>query len=104
AATPEPKGRKRASTKKLRFVVQEHRATRLHWGFRLEAGGAMPSWAVAKGPTLVPIKPREGEHGEPWLLFKDHDEFEDPAWRVEDHAESVQTGRTLGDQHAQGKD
>ncbi len=45
--------------------------------------------------TLVKIKPREGEHGEPWLLFKDHDEFEDAAWKVEEHAESVKTGKTL---------
>lgn len=55
SATPEPSGakRKRASTKKLRFVVQQHRATRLHWDFRLEAAGVMPSWAVTKGPTLI---------------------------------------------------
>lgn len=172
SATPEPKGRKRAASKRLRFVVQEHRATRLHWDFRLEANGAMPSWAVAKGPTMVPgekrlamhvedhpldyqtfegvipegnygagevivwdngtyelaegddpteeiakgklkiilhgkklrglftlvkIKPRPGEHGEPWLLFKDKDEYADPNWKVEEHPESVKSGKTLAE-------
>ena len=33
--------------------MQQHRATRLHWDFRLEAAGVMPSWAVTKGPTLI---------------------------------------------------
>ncbi len=159
--------------------MQEHRATRLHWDFRLEAAGVMPSWAITKGPTmvagekrlamktedhpldyrtfegvipegnygagevivwdegfyslfegddpvqqiakgklkvvlaghklkglftLVKMKPREGERGEPWLVFKDHDEFEDPKWKVEDHAESVKTGMTLAQLQQRRKD
>ena len=179
SATPEPRGVQRGRSKRLRFVVQQHRATRLHWDFRIEVDGVMPSWALTKGPTLVAgekrlamktedhpmdyrtfegvipagnygagevivwddgswklaegddpaaaiasgklkfvlegkklkglftlvrMKPRAGEHGEPWLFFKDHDAYEDPSWKVEEHGESVKSGMTLAELQQSRKD
>ena len=57
--TAEPRGRVaqgRATT--LRFVIQRHDATRLHYDLRLELGGVYKSWAVTKVPSLDPATKR----------------------------------------------
>jgi bifunctional non-homologous end joining protein LigD len=53
--TAEPSGKLTvAAAPRLRFVIQKHDATRLHYDFRLEFDGAFKSWAVTRGPSLDP--------------------------------------------------
>jgi bifunctional non-homologous end joining protein LigD len=56
-ATPEPKGRK-AKAEGDSFVIQKHVARRLHYDLRLELDGVLKSWAVTRGPSLVPGEKR----------------------------------------------
>ena len=52
--TPEPRGHRAApkKAKRLRYYIQRHAATRLHYDLRLELEGVLKSWAVPKGPSL----------------------------------------------------
>lgn len=55
--SPEPSGELHAvaaSKRDLLYVIQKHRASQLHYDFRLEFKGVLLSWAVPKGPSLDP--------------------------------------------------
>ena len=64
--TAEPRGKASGKTggKQGRYVIQKHDATRLHYDLRLELDGVMMSWAVTRGPSLVPGDKRLAIHVE----------------------------------------
>jgi bifunctional non-homologous end joining protein LigD len=57
SVSPEPSGKILPIAKAkepLLYVIQKHRATQLHYDFRLELNGVLLSWAIPKGPSLDP--------------------------------------------------
>ncbi len=57
--TAEPSGRMAvAPSSQLRYVIQKHAATRLHYDLRLELDGVFKSWAVTRGPSVDPADKR----------------------------------------------
>ena len=73
AATDEPAGSDRRGAGDA-FVVQKHAARRLHYDLRLEIDDVLASWAVTKGPSLVPGEKRLAVHVEDHPL--DYADFE----------------------------
>jgi bifunctional non-homologous end joining protein LigD len=61
--TAEPRG-KAGAKKGFNYVIQKHDATRLHYDLRLELDGVMLSWAVTRGPSLIPGDKRLAIHVE----------------------------------------
>ena len=62
--TAEPRGKKVAARKGDSYVIQKHAARRLHYDLRLEMDGVLKSWAVTRGPSLVPGEKRLAVHVE----------------------------------------
>ena len=74
ARTAEPFDEGTPSAGALRYSMQNHDATRLHWDLRLEWGGVLLSWAVTRGPSFDPgekrLAVRTEDHPIPYLTFE----------------------------------
>ncbi len=51
--SPEPEGKSK-KVPELAFVIQRHKASHLHYDFRIEVNGVLKSWAIPKGPSMNP--------------------------------------------------
>ncbi len=62
--TSEPLGGAVKTGRKLKYLIQKHAASRLHYDFRLEWNGTLLSWAIPKGPSENPDEKRLAVHVE----------------------------------------
>ncbi len=122
--TPEPRGEVgEVDTDRLRFVIQEHHARRLHWDFRLERDGVLVSWALPKG---LPADPKRnhlavhvedhpldyidfagtipaGEYGGGSVGIWDHGTYETEKWQLEGGRSRPEVMVTLHGERAEGR-